>query len=765
MAASFPTPAQPHGDAPEPFIERMLHRYLTRRAIVFLSLAFFALLGLMQPVFIGWAFDRGVGLHPGTMLRAALFSVSFWAVLAVTYLLFERFTPALGKRTGYVRHILRRETPIALSMARILITISLTLVSLKYVGMIYNEGIINDPETVRLLTLHQKWADRLIPFIDMGRTPWTVLVLAAAAAAVIGIRSRVSFLVAWLIPWYLVSHYEAQIAHWSHGEAPILLAGIPFLLRDLRGRLFWSPGERSPTRSPYAPIFFAQVLLALFYLGAFYAKMIYGSYAWVTSHHLANSLDIVWSGLHSDLVKPEYVKLFQTNPVLHFLAAYGHLLMQAFPILVLLSADKPFSRLFEGVVFMFGVFLLFAFMGHLWPWYWWMLIATVFIDWDWFLTRTVVEEGDATILSGRTWYGVLPAYCLLYFGMFVSQIIPDKLEAFPFFDKLNFYSVPFDVYPYEARERTHYFSYTGVGDFNPACGFNGDCIVRARRTPSNKNSASHRSWLTANGVKSLGILERCAQTPENFCTWKGADNRDHRRQRAEDLHRGLQRRTHARGEARGAASWRQPLPVRRRQRHRHRPGGPVVGGQDRYPSRPVDSRRRARRRSSCDVQCLLSGRGRPSKKRHQGAHAAEGRVSMVRLAAEREALAQAIEAPNAILFDGDCVYCNNFTQLMAARSRLGSLKVINLRDRQDLVAAMRAADMEPNSGMLFKQGGELYYGARAVNMLALASDDRGVFGKLTKTVFRHPQLTKLLYPAMRAGRSLTLLARGRKEIA
>ena len=126
--------------------------------------------------------------------------------------------------------------------------------------------------------------------------------------------------------------------------------------------------------------------------------------------------------------------------------------------------------------------------------------------------------------------------------------------------------------------------------------------------------------------------------------------------------------------------------------------------------------------------------------------------------------ADRIEAENAVLMDGDCIYCSRFSDLIAARNTLGSLAVMNLRDRPDLVAAMREAGLDPNQGMVFKRGDQIYFGHKAVVELARVTEDRGALRRTIRKTFHSEAAARLLYPLLRAGRAATLLLRGKRMI-
>ncbi len=127
-------------------------------------------------------------------------------------------------------------------------------------------------------------------------------------------------------------------------------------------------------------------------------------------------------------------------------------------------------------------------------------------------------------------------------------------------------------------------------------------------------------------------------------------------------------------------------------------------------------------------------------------------------------LAALLQAENVVLMDGDCIYCSRFSDLIAARNNLGSLQILNLRDRPDLVEAMRADGLEPNQGMVFKRGDRFHFGPRAVSELARATEGDGVLRWTLRQALRNPAVAGVLYPAMRAGRAITLLLRGKRMI-
>ena len=491
-----------------------------RKYFLYLGFLFFLFLGAFQPIFIHLLFHGELSFDFKNIFLSTLFSLGFFVLLVLVNYVFS-FTPTINSNLGYLSGIVNRSTPKSTSIFRFLLSLSLLMVSLKYIHLIYDEGVLSRDIFPDISAQYPKVIDRLVPFMDIGQGLWTAIAVILFFLAATGLATRVTLFAIWLLSLYLVSHIEAMTPHWSHGENPIFLAGIPVLFRDMRGEWYigriWNDKEGP---SPYGPLFFSQVFLAIFYFGAFVMKMVWGGLSWITSEHFINSLDLAWSDFRNVPPKPEYVQAVQDSFLLTTLASWGHLAMQAIPILIIFSAHKPFARAFEGLVFMAGVALLWAFMGHLWPWYWWMLVGTVFIDWDWFLdkkyVRLNVENLERFWKSTQTWFGALPGYIAVYLLLTLTLFIPNKIDAYPFFDSLRFYAVPYDSYPYTTKDQS-YFSKSGFMELDTSCGLDRNCHWN-NKVLGNTNSIAYSVMSRSTPAQNAAMLEACLKDQSNtFC--------------------------------------------------------------------------------------------------------------------------------------------------------------------------------------------------------------------------------------------------------
>jgi predicted DCC family thiol-disulfide oxidoreductase YuxK len=118
----------------------------------------------------------------------------------------------------------------------------------------------------------------------------------------------------------------------------------------------------------------------------------------------------------------------------------------------------------------------------------------------------------------------------------------------------------------------------------------------------------------------------------------------------------------------------------------------------------------------------------------------------------------------AIVYDDECPFCSAYVRLFRLREAIGQVKLIAARERPDLVEAFREAGVSLNDGTAVIHRGEIYWGDKAINWLALMSSSSGIFNRLNGWIFASPRLSRLLYPVLRTGRNLTLAALGRSRL-
>ena len=115
-----------------------------------------------------------------------------------------------------------------------------------------------------------------------------------------------------------------------------------------------------------------------------------------------------------------------------------------------------------------------------------------------------------------------------------------------------------------------------------------------------------------------------------------------------------------------------------------------------------------------------------------------------------------------IIYDGDCVFCNNYVRLLKLKQSIGAVELLDARSDDPRVADYWRQGYDLNRGMLFVHAGRIYHGDEAINVLASLSSDSTFFNRINGAVLSNAQTAKLLYPLLKLGRRAVLLLRGKK---
>ena len=122
------------------------------------------------------------------------------------------------------------------------------------------------------------------------------------------------------------------------------------------------------------------------------------------------------------------------------------------------------------------------------------------------------------------------------------------------------------------------------------------------------------------------------------------------------------------------------------------------------------------------------------------------------------------DAPNWLLYDGECPFCTAYVKLVRLRDNVGSISLINARDRDAAYQEAIAADFDLDEGMLLKLSGKYYHGKDCIHVLAMLSGETTLFSRFSGWVFRSQRRSAALYPVLRFGRNTVIRALGRKPL-
>ena len=117
-----------------------------------------------------------------------------------------------------------------------------------------------------------------------------------------------------------------------------------------------------------------------------------------------------------------------------------------------------------------------------------------------------------------------------------------------------------------------------------------------------------------------------------------------------------------------------------------------------------------------------------------------------------------------LVYDRQCPACDFYCQRIDIDANAGNLVRVDARDASDVLDEVTSLGLDIDEGMVLKVGDELFYGADAINALALLSSRTGIFNRLMYWAFRSRGLSRFLYPVLKACRNLLLKLLGKTRI-
>lgn len=118
-----------------------------------------------------------------------------------------------------------------------------------------------------------------------------------------------------------------------------------------------------------------------------------------------------------------------------------------------------------------------------------------------------------------------------------------------------------------------------------------------------------------------------------------------------------------------------------------------------------------------------------------------------------------------IVYDGDCIFCQNYVRLLRLRQTVGPVDLVDARSADPRVKALQAAGYDLDQGMIFVHQGRTHFGSDAIHMLAILSSSSTTLGRINRRLLSSRGLAAALYPALKLGRRVTLALRGKSLIS
>jgi predicted DCC family thiol-disulfide oxidoreductase YuxK len=117
-----------------------------------------------------------------------------------------------------------------------------------------------------------------------------------------------------------------------------------------------------------------------------------------------------------------------------------------------------------------------------------------------------------------------------------------------------------------------------------------------------------------------------------------------------------------------------------------------------------------------------------------------------------------------LIYDKECPACNAYCQIVRIRESVGDLKIIDAREKSDVLDEITDRGLDIDQGMVLKMGDQLYYGSNAIHALALISSRSGIFNRFNYWMFKSKLISSWLYPMLRFCRNLLLKILGKTKI-
>jgi predicted DCC family thiol-disulfide oxidoreductase YuxK len=117
-----------------------------------------------------------------------------------------------------------------------------------------------------------------------------------------------------------------------------------------------------------------------------------------------------------------------------------------------------------------------------------------------------------------------------------------------------------------------------------------------------------------------------------------------------------------------------------------------------------------------------------------------------------------------LVYDKECPACDTYCQIVRIRETAGDLKIIDAREKSEVLDEITELGLDIDQGMVLKMGGQLYYGSDAMHALALISSRSGLLNRINYSIFKSKSVSSWLYPVLRLFRNLLLKMLGKTRI-
>ena len=114
------------------------------------------------------------------------------------------------------------------------------------------------------------------------------------------------------------------------------------------------------------------------------------------------------------------------------------------------------------------------------------------------------------------------------------------------------------------------------------------------------------------------------------------------------------------------------------------------------------------------------------------------------------------------IYDGECPFCNYFSQLLELKSSLPGIEVIDGRKNLSLLTQLYKQGYDLNKGAILISNEKIMHGADAINWICSdIKEPSNSLLDLLRIIFTSNKRTKFLFPFLLWGRRLSLILKGK----
>lgn len=117
-----------------------------------------------------------------------------------------------------------------------------------------------------------------------------------------------------------------------------------------------------------------------------------------------------------------------------------------------------------------------------------------------------------------------------------------------------------------------------------------------------------------------------------------------------------------------------------------------------------------------------------------------------------------------IIYDGECPVCKNYVTMLRLKESVGEVELIDAREDIHLAEQFLEEGYNLDNGMIVIYQQQIFYGQKAVHVMALLSTNVGAFNKMNVCLFKNEMVAKIAYPILVFLRKILLKILGKTTI-